>query len=968
MKLIRLRADGFGPLKGEYHFAPDRLTLIVDQNERGKTSLLSAVAAALYGLTDDKRSHRVMTPIDRWKPWQGGSYRIEVEIESGGERYVITRDFERGTVSVWNGRGQDLTYEFREGKDEFPVGKKLLGLDADEFEKCAFLRQGELDQVVPLDERERRASTLHARLENAADTRLGDTNASEAMRVIEDAASRYPNPDGTNPIKVETALQRLDLKQTDCDVRLHEVEVELRRLDPSLEQLARLHDDEARARAEAAALERDRLRARAGELRAQLRRDDERRGEIEKLRAEAHALAAQPDAAPAAEGDLRTAIARHEAALRTREALARRLAEAEDERRALDREIVGFERFAPAAAQDADRLAARAEEFRRLERERQRIATQREAAREELASRGFEFARASALSERFDSLSADQRDLLQSQPRRTLAYQAELAEVSNLTQEAERTLAEIRSQRRRRGIPGGILLTLGLAAVITGGIAAWLAIPLPWILLLASGTVLASVGAGFLASAAQHRREDRELAEANAFELQERARQLVVHKTENDRHLDALAKELRVPGADLLIREWNEHHRLLADHLPLRHLDQEVAALGRQRDRLVEETKSMLDRFGGVPAEPDDLDVAAAGIRRLTWLREKRAEAAPRWARIEDEDAQAKAAEQAAVDHARQIVTTAGLTFRAERPLESHVPELAAAVEAVKRRRLIEALLLPGAEGALMPAPAREAIESQLERIESGLREAADGAGADAAEASPARTPAAIEADLAEVRERIEALTQERAALRSRVEHEQSRLIETRRTVLAEREAAARAFARARRFKRATDLARTTIETLARDTHRRWADFLNERVSALLRSFGTQIESVRFGEDLDFAVRLVGGHPVARGKAVLMLSTGARDQLHLAVRIAISEFLSNGRSPLPLLIDDCFATSDDERARAGMRLLIEHLSQQHQIVLVTCHRGRHEALAAQDPELYRDRVHWVPITSEEMVG
>src|SRR5436309_3212129 len=76
MRLLRLRVVGFGVLQGEYRFAPDRLTLIVDDNERGKSTLLAAIAAALYGLDGDRRTHRMMTPLDRWRPWEGGPYRL----------------------------------------------------------------------------------------------------------------------------------------------------------------------------------------------------------------------------------------------------------------------------------------------------------------------------------------------------------------------------------------------------------------------------------------------------------------------------------------------------------------------------------------------------------------------------------------------------------------------------------------------------------------------------------------------------------------------------------------------------------------------------------------------------------------------------------------------------------------------------------------------------------------------------
>ena len=121
---------------------------------------------------------------------------------------------------------------------------------------------------------------------------------------------------------------------------------------------------------------------------------------------------------------------------------------------------------------------------------------------------------------------------------------------------------------------------------------------------------------------------------------------------------------------------------------------------------------------------------------------------------------------------------------------------------------------------------------------------------------------------------------------------------------------------------------------------------------------GSGVEHVRFGEDLDFAVKPRRGQQVSRGKAVRQLSSGARDQLHLAVRLAISEYLSREEA-LPILVDDCFATSDDTRARAGMKLLIEQIAPHHQVLVVTCHRKRHEALAALDHELFTQRVHWI---------
>ena len=195
MKLLRLGTSGFGGLRGYFRFDPNRLTVVVDDNERGKSTMLAAVAAALYGLGDDRRSHRLMTPLERWRPWDGSSYDVEIEVECEGARYTISRDFDRCTVGIRDGAGHDVAAEFRDGKEEYPVGQKLLGLDADEFEKCAFVRQGDLFQVVPGDERERREATLRSRLEAAADSRLGDSRASDALRAIDAALRRYTCPE-----------------------------------------------------------------------------------------------------------------------------------------------------------------------------------------------------------------------------------------------------------------------------------------------------------------------------------------------------------------------------------------------------------------------------------------------------------------------------------------------------------------------------------------------------------------------------------------------------------------------------------------------------------------------------------------------------------------------------------------------------------------------------------------------------
>jgi uncharacterized protein YhaN len=73
----------------------------------------------------------------------------------------------------------------------------------------------------------------------------------------------------------------------------------------------------------------------------------------------------------------------------------------------------------------------------------------------------------------------------------------------------------------------------------------------------------------------------------------------------------------------------------------------------------------------------------------------------------------------------------------------------------------------------------------------------------------------------------------------------------------------------------------------------------------------------------------------------------------------VSEFLSRDQATLPVLLDDVFATSDDRRALAGLKLLLGDYGKRHQVVLLTCHRKRFEVMAANEPDLFRERVQWL---------
>lgn len=962
MKLLRLKVEGFGALKGEFTFDPGRVVLLVDDNERGKTTLLAAIAAALYGLEDSKRTHRVLTPLDRWRPWDGGAYRVELEVEGDHERLTITRDFERGTVAVWNARGQEVTAEFKEGKDQYPVGRRLSGLDADEFSKCALVCQNEMDEVVPADEKVRRNSTLHARLENAADTRVGDTNATEALRVLEGAIRKYTCAEVESSGNVDTAIQRLELKRGTLETDLKTLEHDFSQIAGPLEDLVRIAEEERAARDAMQWLDTERRESLAGDVRRQLEEDARHRADLQRLRAEAESVASAAPLTRNAETEFRETVARHEEAARNLGTLElRRKEELAREREKRETDLGALAAYVDATVEDADRCVALASELRQVAEEDASMRTAVFTLRESLASQGHDPERIQHLTARFGSRSEAEQRLLRSHSERALGYQTEVATLEQTRTSSTEVLREIDALHHRWRIPGWFLVAVGVATVLAGGVVLALGgLQILWISLAVGGAVLLFTGFLLLMIGGRARRAERAEALAQLSGAQRRLGQMKAERTESEVDLGDLARRMNYRDQVDLLREWSEYARLMEESAPTLRAHERLAALEGRRKQAVDSATALLGSLGGGAAEPGELERVAQAIRQSLALRQRLGEIETGWSWMDDERRVAEAAVAGLKERAVRILQAAGLSYDPDRPWADHANELAERVQAQARHTLLAEELIPQAEGRVLAPDQLAELEHQLTLIDAE-RPAGGPAGGEPGAALPRRTPLAIEADNRRLRETLDALQKRRTELRLEVEEVWRRYHQEHPEKTSQRLRIEQALFRARRFKAAIELARDTIQSVATETHRRWAEFLNQRVAQLLAVFGTQVEQLRFGDDLDFSIKLANGQQASRGKADLQLSAGAKDQLYLAVRLGISEYLSRGQSPLPLLLDDPFATSDDERARAGMRLLIEHFAPLHQIVVLTCHRKRYEALAALDPVLYGERVQWLDL-------
>lgn len=130
-----------------------------------------------------------------------------------------------------------------------------------------------------------------------------------------------------------------------------------------------------------------------------------------------------------------------------------------------------------------------------------------------------------------------------------------------------------------------------------------------------------------------------------------------------------------------------------------------------------------------------------------------------------------------------------------------------------------------------------------------------------------------------------------------------------------------------RREAQALGIALAELSLAVREFQNRYREEITVRVSEHYRAMTGGTRSVHMTDSFELKVREHNGRDVD----LAQLSRGAEDQLYLAARLAIADFLSSGRR-FPLILDDPFLTSDDERLIAIRAALT---ASARQVILLT---------------------------------
>jgi DNA repair exonuclease SbcCD ATPase subunit len=936
MILRRLRVEGFGTLHGEWHFDPARVNLLCGENERGKTTLAAAIHAALFGLEADRRGYRgTSTPLDHYRPWNGRPYAVELEFDARGKRYVVSRHFGNGKLTVLED-GRDATQDFRHGSGEYKVGEELLGLSGPEqFARTAVSLQPGPTRFGGEDVRP--DGSLTTLLEGMASSVTGDASSTNAIRVLDEALRNYKGVAQTGMVANEIKKLQVALGTSSSDLKA--AESDRAQLAESLQRLAEIEDTELRKKhALEIARRANQLRRRA-ELETALATDAQDRTRLALYKDELAKLEPARGFPKDAAQRLAQAQAEKEAAKRTLEQLAaQRREDLGMPRVVVEDTLQTLAAFAWAEPGHIEELAGVEKDLERVREQVHTAQAKRAELEKELAARGVSFERVSELVRRFNGLSGEDKTMLMQYPAQTQAIVVDGDQAQQSVRGASALIEQVGESRGRLRAFG---LAAGVLGLLAGGVSVWFAI---------NGRVTESFfGLGItlvalalaivlLLRSASYRAAERAEALRQMLDAQRRLNDLKARRREREEMLEQLAQRLDFPDVTSLLREHSEHLRLTVESQRMGWLEED----GDRSHKAEQEAGEQVRAWAAKASLPASLPAHEAlaklrqGIGGVLEARTRTRELDQLERRIAAQEADAKRRLESAQAEAVEIAKKLGF--------DGDAAQLASRIEArAKDHHRLETLekeLIPGLAARALTDEQRASHRAEIERIKAMP--------AAAPEAGPVGDPDVIEKEL-------EALRRERLDLVGKVggrERESSSRIAS---LLGERDRFASALEKAKRFKEAVELARDRFQSVARETHARWSESLSGRVDELLTRFGLQHQSFQISEKLEPSLSL-GGDRLTQVRLDQALSAGARDQLELALRLAICEYLATGGEKLPIVLDDPIATSDEDRTRRLFQTLTEAVRAGHQVVVLTCHRAKVEAAKLSDPAWFADSI------------
>lgn len=936
MKFKKLKVQGFGNLHGvEMKFQP-HLNVILAPNESGKSTLTECLYRCLYGFHVQKKEK---TFLDQYKPLRGDRYAAQLTIEDcAGTSYEVDRDFAAKTVLVRNAiTGEDLTGRFpteRKGQ-HLLFAEDVLGISRDIYRSVCFIAQGFVDSLDNGEE-------LSGEIRRLADSSGQDSDHKMALDRLDKAIDKIGKTErASNKEYGQTCdrVRQLDLQRAgivESKQEREQIEQQLEQLRERLEQTQR---DLTRSRALNLSLQLARLNTtleKFHSLTEEIEQLENKTEQLEQYKSVPTQLRDELHLDRDRAEKLSEQIAEHEKAIaNTEQAI-------EDLKRKL-RTYQNFYKLPEDAVERIDTLGnSWKKEKRELELLDQRISQakhSRQRIEQQLAELNTKVEKFSAVLQGDLGATNAQLNRLIEDVSKQAAKKHEINFREQQLQARRIDLARKKKSFLILSASVGFLAAAGTfffqmsetlpGAVVSGLIAGGVTFAL---IFFATGQILSGDKKNII--------EEQKALDVLEDEVQ----------NAEQRKQDALTSADVPSMKDLneLLNLRKDLQGRLSDDDSLKQLLEERQRRETELQQTTQKMRMLLTQSGIINEEEEitveHVSLFKEGLKKQKLLAQ---EMQSKVGKKEDlaKDLQAWKSERDSMnDKVKEILAKGNAeTFEQFEEACAKNLELKSSLQRLENLREQRSILI-GDQGEKQLLEKKQNLEKSLEQMEE-IPEIDD---TDAArEKLLAEDVPKKEQEVSDLQRQIAA---EEARLQERWESEHS-LAEIEEQL---QEAQAH-LNRLELYREAVSEAKELIQESATEFHERvFAPEMSACCGDLVKSAtGGRYNEILLEKDLSM-VRVRGAE--TQLFQAPWLSRGAVEQVYFALRVGIGQFLSRGREPLPLILDDTFANTDDRRLPEVCRLLMG-IAETSQILLLTCHRRQVETLEqiAQEKGVSMDR-------------
>jgi uncharacterized protein YhaN len=974
MWIESIELEGFGNLTGEkIEFREDRLNLVLEGNEYGKSTIAEAIWAVLYDYPPGQRtSESKLKERDARKPLAAGTFKACLDIVHKDRKLRVVRDFNEKTVRVFDRSKGDseVTTEFLSGPNRDDVGLKLTGMSRDLFRRTCFVGQRELAEYGFAGDLD-----LSALLQSIADgSGSATTTAATALSALDDALSHFSYMG--KKYKVDRLVAELSARRDELAERVTRLEADRARAGEDLKRLAELEKALADEDKRIKSAEYFHLCLEAAELDSRLMKAQERLLRVSDLKRQLGELSGCENFPIERYRKVQELWTTRFARLSDYERLKGELDAKEKHARAREMEIrERWEGLSQFSTDDGQMIASTARTLQNVLIELEEAEQKRKGELEQVKLEKIDL----------DNLSGVRRALLNLDARDiddAYAYNAMINSAREQIGECERSVwrarmiqQEIDEQRKTKAasyrniaillafvivflaaVYGGVVVGLKLAVTHPISIGA-AACALGAVITLAVNCFLMLQARAYRLGDYERAREDEQRQSALGQELHSKIMGLEIK-------LEDIARKAGVSNGAELVKFIQTYATAAPRLKDLDLLEQLVLSRQTHVIKLRGELESYFEKSGRNPADAtpenalklvDDINSYHDELRAFQsstgLLDHKSSEVTFLQDQIRDLDVELKDHfQQARVPHAEEVELGykefleaaqkyrrwEGLKTELERMHQDTTSDLVAG----ELPAIIERLQVQ-----------RDNAWATMQEIVARCPDLGDSPPPDLDPKNPnlVRELAALKADLEELRrERDELAVRVRAATKEYDDHYVS--------TVEELELLEHDLANINRSRAALELARSAFSRMSEETHTHWSARLNEIAKHMLSALSTDYEDLHFDAELRLTARRRGQtEPLQTAHIRGQLSGGTREQLHLLARLAVSLYLSH-EEPLPIILDEPFSESDDERFLRMMRFILTVLVKRHQVILFTCHESRHNWLLDKLESEHRDLI------------